>query len=112
MDSQILYRLMALDHLLSSRGVELYSTAEEFGVTPETILCDLELLRSVGCGIVCREVASEPRGFYAGERLFNVEHESVRLSAMITAGRFSAAADGDDLGMMATEVLEEEEDAD
>jgi hypothetical protein len=83
MDAQQLYRLMVLDHRLASEGVELQSTAEELGVTPETIWSDLELLSSVGCEIVCREGDAEIRGFYIGERLFNANHDTVHLSAMI-----------------------------
>jgi hypothetical protein len=92
MDAQQLYRLIVLDHQLSSRGVELDSTSEQLGVTPETILDDLELLNSVGCEIVCREVDSQRRGFYVGERLFNARHDTVQLSAMITERRLREEA--------------------
>ena len=84
MNAHKLYRLMVIDHQLSTTGVNLLAAAEELGVTPRTIWCELGLLRSIGCKMVCRAIGSEYRHFYAGERLFNINHSAVTVSSMIS----------------------------
>ena len=71
MDTKRLPRLIMIDTLLAGEGLHLPTAARELGVTIRTLWRDLETLRSAGCQIECRVVASRYLHFHVGERLFN-----------------------------------------